>query len=86
MMNMNEKSHESSYASEFLEYGESREGYWTKDRFVRQMEMAIKITTQRRKGEDTCGSDHSSCHAAMVDNALDVSKMNVRPGGKQRIM
>ena len=27
--------------------------------------------------------DHSSCHAAM---ALDVNKMNVKPGGKQRIM
>ena len=30
--------------------------------------------------------DHSSCHAAMADDALDVSKMNVKPGGKQRIM
>ena len=30
--------------------------------------------------------DHSSCHAAMADDALDVNKMNVRPGGKQRIM
>ena len=30
--------------------------------------------------------DHSSCHAATADDALDVNKMNVRPGGKQRIM
>lgn len=30
--------------------------------------------------------DHSSCHAAMVDDALDVNKMNVHPGGKQRLM
>ena len=30
--------------------------------------------------------DHSSCHAAMADDAFDVNKMNVRPGGKQRIM
>ena len=30
--------------------------------------------------------DHSSCHAAMADDALDVSKMNVKPGGKQRVM
>ena len=30
--------------------------------------------------------DHSSCHAAMADDALDVTKMNVKPGGKQRIM
>lgn len=30
--------------------------------------------------------DHSSCHAAMADDALDASKMNVNPGGKQRVM
>ena len=30
--------------------------------------------------------DHSSCHAAMADNALDAAKMNVNPGGKQRKM
>ena len=30
--------------------------------------------------------DHSSCHAAMPDDALDVNKMNVNPGGKQRVM
>ena len=30
--------------------------------------------------------DHSSCHAAMPSDALDVSKMNVNPGGKQRVM
>jgi len=26
--------------------------------------------------------DHSRCHAAMADDALDASKMNVNPGGK----
>ena len=30
--------------------------------------------------------DHSSCHAAMADDALDDNKMNVNPGGKQHIM
>ena len=30
--------------------------------------------------------DHSSCHAAMSDDALDVNKMDVKPGGKQRVM
>ena len=30
--------------------------------------------------------DHSSCHAAMPDDALDVSKMNLNPSGKQRVM
>ena len=32
------------YACKFLEYGESREGYWTRDKFIAQMERAIKIT------------------------------------------
>ena len=30
--------------------------------------------------------DHSSCHSAMADDSLDVNHMNVKPGGKQRIM
>ena len=31
------------YAREFLEYGESREGCWTRDRFVAQMKIAMEI-------------------------------------------
>ena len=30
--------------------------------------------------------DRSSCHAAMPEDALDALKMNVNPGGKQRVM
>ena len=30
--------------------------------------------------------DHSSCHAAMADDSFDVNKMNINPGGKQRVM
>ena len=30
--------------------------------------------------------DHSSCHAAMADDALDVRRINIKPGGKQQIM
>ena len=29
--------------------------------------------------------DHRSCHAAMPDDALDVSKMNVNPGSAERV-
>ena len=78
------------YAREFLEYGESREGYWTRDKFIAQMERAIKIA--EIKYPKTQGwrhvwvFDHSSCHAAMGDDALEVAHMNVKPGGKQRIM
>ena len=30
--------------------------------------------------------DHSNCHAAMADDSLGVNKMNINPGGKQRVM
>lgn len=31
------------YAREFVEYGKSREGYWTRDKFIAQMKRAIEI-------------------------------------------
>lgn len=78
------------YAREFLEYGESREGYWTRDKFIAQMDRAIEIAEIKYPKGDGWRHvwvfDHSSCHAAMADDALDVAKMNVKPGGKQPIM
>ena len=78
------------YAWECLEYGESREGYWTRDKFIAQMNRAIEIAEIKYpKGNgwrQVWVFDHSSCHAAMADDALDVAKMNVKPGGKQPIM
>ena len=39
---------------------------------------------------DTCGylttAVATVCHSAMAEDCLDVTKMNVGPGGKQRIM
>jgi len=73
-----------------LEYGENREGYWNSERFMNQIKMAAKIAEIKYPKEDNWKHvwvfDHSSCHAAMPDDALDVSKMNVNPGGKQRVM
>jgi hypothetical protein len=84
------KPHIRKYAREFLDYGERREGYWTRDRFIVQMHRAIEIAEIKYPKEDGWRHvwvfDHSSCHAAMADDALDVSKLNVKPGGKQRIM
>jgi hypothetical protein len=78
------------YVREILEGGENREGYWTWDRFIKQMERAIEIAEIKCPKEGGWRHvwvfDHSSCHAAMADDALDVNRMNVRPGGKQRIM
>lgn len=78
------------YARQLLEYGENREGYWTSDKFVIQVERAVKIANIKYpKAEGwrvVWVFDHSSCHAAMADDSLDVNQMNVRPGGKQRVM
>ena len=78
------------YARQFLEYGESREGYWTSDKFVEQVARAVKIANIKYPKSNGWRVvwifDHSSCHAAMADDSLDVNQMNVKPGGKQRKM
>jgi len=73
-----------------FEYGEAKEGYWTYDKFTKQMKKAIKIAEFKYPKSDCWRHvwifDHSSCHAAMAEDSLDISKMNVNPGGKQRVM
>ena len=73
-----------------FEYGEAREGYWTCDNFMEQMKRAIKIAEFKYPKSDGWKHvwifDQSGCHAAMADDSLNVSKMNVNPGGKQRVM
>ena len=77
-------------AREFLEYGESKEGYWTSDKFMEKVRMAVKIAEVKYPQSKGCEHvwifDHSSCHSAKADDSLDVSKMNVNPGGKQHVM
>ena len=77
-------------ARETLEYGESREGYWTSEKFMLQMNNAVKIADIKYPREEGWNVvwvfDHSSCHTAMAEDALDASKMNVKPGGKQPVM
>lgn len=77
-------------AREQIEYGENAEGYWTNERFMAQMEEAVKLAETKypmAKGYRLVWIfDQSSCHAAKAENALDVSKMNVKPGGKQPAM
>ena len=78
------------YARQFFEYGENKEGYWTRDRFMAQIEEAVAMAEVKYPKEEGWRHvwvfDHSSCHAAMADDALDVNRMNVNPGGKQRKM
>ena len=52
-----------------------------------QMEVAIKIADVKYPKSDGWNViwvfDQSSCHKAMAEDALDASKMNVKPGGQQ---
>ena len=74
------------HARLLLEYGESREEYWTSDRFIAQLEKAVEIAEVKYPIADGFRHvwifDHSSCHGAMAGCV----KMNVNPGGKQWIM
>ena len=77
----------SQFARETLEYGETREGYWTNEKFMKQLNKAVKIAEVKYPKADGWNLvwifDHSSCHTAMAEDALDVTRMNVKPGGKQ---
>ena len=75
------------YARELLEYGESREGYWNRDKFIQGAASIAELKYPKSAGwRHVWVFDHSSCHAAMAGDALDVNQMNVKPGGQQRIM
>ena len=78
------------YARKFLEYGENKEGYWTSDKFMEQLQDVVKLVNFKYPKSEGWRVvwifDHSSCHAAMSEDALDVTHMNVKPGGKQRVM
>ena len=37
------------YAREFLEYGESKEGYWTRDKFSIEQLRLLRSNTQKRE-------------------------------------
>ena len=63
-------------ARTLFQYGDAKEGYWTSDRFIGQMRKAVKIAEfkyPKEKGwKHVWIFDHSSCHAAMADDSLDV--------------
>ena len=74
-------------ARAFLEYGKEHEGYWTAKKFLAQLEDAVKIADikyPKDKGYRVCFVfDHSGCHGTFAEDALDASKMNLKPSGKQ---
>lgn len=77
-------------ARAFLEYGENKEGYWTSERFLAQIEDSVKIAEVKYPREHGYRLiwifDHSSCHGAFSPDALNAYHMNAKPGGKQPCM
>ena len=76
-------------ARKLLKYGAEFEGYWNSNKFLEQVEAAIKIA----KVKYPCDQfnvfwffDHSSGHTAFAEDALNANRMNVNPGGKQPLM
>ena len=77
------------HARRLLKYGAEFEGYWNSEKFLVQVEAAIKITKVKYASDQynvLWFFDHSSGHTAFAEDALNASRMNVRPGGKQPVM
>ncbi|KJA16237.1 hypothetical protein HYPSUDRAFT_193377 [Hypholoma sublateritium FD-334 SS-4] len=73
-------------ASQSLEYGKNYEGYWDGALFVKQIREKIIPAFERAHGpgyQALIMVDNSQGHCAYAEDALLVSRMNLRPGGKQ---
>lgn len=72
-----------------LEYGAEKECYWNSERFMANVADAV-VTAEfkylSQKNTIVFIFDESSCHKTYTKDALNASKMNVRPGGKQPCM
>ena len=73
-----------------IEYGENKDGYWTSDKFIEQIKYCADIAECKYPKSEgykvVWVFDHSSCHGAYSEDALNASQMNVKPGGKQPVM
>ena len=75
----------SGVAAELLEYGKGL--WWNSARMLRQLREVIKIRNELFPWARCIWRfDHSSNHKAKAEDALNVYRMNIGPGGKQAIM
>ncbi|KAG1781318.1 hypothetical protein EV702DRAFT_963062 [Suillus placidus] len=75
--------------SQTLEYGKNYDGYWTGELFVKQLKEKIIPAFENTHGpgyQALFMVDNSQGHSAYSEDALLVSCMNVKPGGKQAHM
>ena len=71
---------------EILKFGSGNEGYWNSEKFLKQMERAVAIADVKYPSDRFSKVrifDQSSGHCAFRDDALNVNRMNVNPGGAQ---
>ena len=69
-----------------LKYGASSEGYWNSEKFMSQVENAVKLADYKYPADEhnlVFLFDQSSGHTAYAEDALNVRCMNVNPGGSQ---
>lgn len=75
-----------SEASVTLEYGKNHDGFWNGSMFVEQLKNKIIPAFERAHGpgyQALVMVDHSQGHEAYPDDALRVSEMNFRSGGRR---
>jgi len=69
---------------EFFEYGEKNDGYWDNVKLMKQVNQTLNIFEALAPNKQlVLEVDHSSNHLKKADDALAVSNMQVKPGGKQ---
>ncbi|KAI0030465.1 hypothetical protein K488DRAFT_79611 [Vararia minispora EC-137] len=73
-------------AGEQMEYGKQGEGYWNGEKFCKQLKEKFFSAFEKAYGPGHIAVvlvDNSQGHSFYADDALCVSNMNLRPGGKQ---
>jgi len=77
-----------TYACVIIHPGSNRDGWWTNDDVIKQVtEKAIPIFERTHPGKVALFMFDNSCnHAAFADDALIVSCMNLKDGGKQPLL
>ncbi|KAF7343545.1 hypothetical protein MSAN_01975000 [Mycena sanguinolenta] len=77
-------------AGQGIEYGKNYDGYWDGAQFIKQLEERIIPAFEQLHDRNIYRAcfliDNSQGHCAYAENALIVSRMNWRSGGKQAIM
>ena len=69
-----------------LKYGSGSEGYWNSEKFLIQVKQALNIAEIKYPVSShsiVFLFDQSSGHTAYAEDALNVNRMNVNPGGSQ---